>query len=130
MKMNPLTPKPSYYNVVHSIDKHKDDDDPNTVYYCNYCSTRLHYQSTDQETGKRIFLYLKCNIEYIPANQLVKHSSHFETPAGKNKELLTATIDGDPKASSSQYTDKQQNLSPLFKALEQRGFRFTHYKEH
>jgi hypothetical protein len=127
MKVDPITPKPSDYNAAHFIDRH--DDDPNTIYFCNYRNTRLHYQSTDQETGKRIFLCLKCNIEYIPANQLVKHSSHFETPQGPHKELLTATIDADPKAPSTQYVDKQQNLSPLFKALEQRGFRFTHYEE-
>ena len=127
--MNPLTPKPSDYNITHSIDR-QSDDDPDVTYFCNYCNTKLHYQSTDEQTGKRIFVCLKCNIPYIPANELVKRSSRFETPKGKNRELLTVTIDGDPKASSTQYVNKQRDLSPLFKALEQRGFKFTHYEEH
>src|SRR5215207_6738634 len=110
----------SDFNVVSTLDN--DNDDSNVTYLCSYCNTKLHYQSTDEQTGKRIFFCLKCNIEYIPANQLVRKASKFETPQGPNKELLTATTDEKPKASSTPYFSADRDLSPLFRALQQRGF--------
>ena len=118
---------PSDYNVISSLDN---DDDSSVTYFCNYCNTRLHYQSTDELTSKKIFYCLKCGIEFIPANQLVRKANKFETPAGPDRELLTATPNEEPKASPTKYVGSQQDLPPLFKALESAGLKFKHYEEH
>jgi hypothetical protein len=114
-------------NIVSTLDN---DDDDNVTYFYNYCNTRLHYQSTDEQTSKKIFYCLKCGIEYIPANQLVRKANKFETPAGPSKDLLTATPNEDLKASPTKYVGGQQDLPPLFKMLEGKGLKFTHYEQH
>jgi hypothetical protein len=121
---------PADFNTVSTLDNDNDNNDIVT-YLCSYCNTKLYYQSTDELTGKKIYLCIKCNIEYIPANQLVRKSSRFETPQGPNKSLLTATPieDIEGEASQTKYIGKQ-NLPPLFKALEGQGLKFTHYEEH
>ena len=91
---------PSDFNVALTLDNDSNDN-LSTIYYCSYCNTRLHYHSTDEPTGKKIFVCLKCGIEYIPANQLVKRSSRFKNPTGPQKELLTAAWNKDVKASST-----------------------------
>jgi hypothetical protein len=117
---------PSDFNVVSTLDN---DNDDIVTYHCNYCNTRLHYQSTDEQTSKKIFYCLKCGIEYIPANQLVRKANKFEVPEGPNKELLTATPTEDIGASQTQYIGKQK-LSTLFESLRGKGWKWTSYEEH
>ena len=118
---------PSDFNVVSSLDN---DNDGSVTYFCNYCNTKLYYESTDEKTGKKKYVCIKCGIELYPSNELVRKASKFETPQGQNKELLTATpADDDPKASSTRYVARQQNLSPFHKMLEGKGFKWVHYEE-
>jgi hypothetical protein len=121
---------PADFNTTSTLSN--DDGDDNVTYLCSYCNTKLHYQSTDGPTGKRIFYCLKCGIEYIPANQLMKKASRFETPQGAGREMLTAAPDRDTEPFPTRYTDKQRqkNLSPLFQGLKNRGFTIRHYEEH
>jgi hypothetical protein len=94
----------------------------------------LQYQVAFNRYGpayrEKDFLLFEVWYRIHPSNQLVRKANKFEVPEGPNKEMLTATPNENPKAFSSQYIDKQQNLSPLFKSLEQRGFKFTYYEEH
>jgi hypothetical protein len=134
MKPSDFSIKLPDYNVVSFLSpeqRNSSNDSSSTVtHLCSYCNTYLHYDRTDERTGKKIFVCTKCQIEYIPDNQHVRRASTLDAPEGPNKELLTATPNDSPKASSTRYVDKQQNLSPLFRALEQRGFTFRHYEEH
>jgi hypothetical protein len=118
-------PVASDFNVVSSLD----NDDNAANYFCNYCNTKLHYQTTDEGTGKHEFWCTKCGISFIPANQLVKKGSKFETPEGPNAEPLTASIDDNLVTSSTTYL-AAQNLPPLFESLKNKGFKWVHYEEH
>jgi hypothetical protein len=111
---------PSDFNTVSTLNN---DDSKANTYYCNYCNTKLHYQSTDKATGKHEFWCSKCGISFIPANQLVKRASKFETPQGPDREPLTASVDhSNTNASSTTYFEKQ-NLPPLFQSLKDKGFK-------
>lgn len=107
-----LTHKPSDYNVTSTLDN--DKDNPNTSYYCKYCSTKLHYQSTDEQTGKRIFGCSKCNISScIPGDDPdIRRSARFKHPKGADRELLTANINEDIKASGTPYYTKTKKEIP------------------
>jgi predicted SprT family Zn-dependent metalloprotease len=78
-----MNPSASEFNTVSTIDNDDNDSKTNT-YFCNYCNTKLNYQTTDETTGKQYWC-TKCGISFIPANQLVKRSSKFETPQGPDR---------------------------------------------
>jgi hypothetical protein len=128
-----MTINPADFNTTSTLSN--DDNDDNVTYLCSYCNTRLRYQSTDGPTGKKIFCCCHCGIDYIPANQLMKKASRFETPSGSGsdgRELLAADPQEDLRASPTRYVERERpgNLSPLFQALKNRGYKWTHYEEH
>jgi hypothetical protein len=104
-------------------------------YFCSYCNTRL--TPLTQEDMMGAYVCTKCTIEYWPNQQPVKKSSKFDLPGpatdshgnviGDN-DIPISVID-DPNKDVSSTTFKKQKLSPLFKALEEQGFKITGYEE-
>ena len=52
--MDPVKINPSDFNTISTLDNDKGDDG-SVTYFCNYCNTKLYYQSTDELTGKKIY---------------------------------------------------------------------------
>ena len=102
-------------------------------YFCSYCNTRLTpYTQEDMKGG---YVCTKCTIEYWPKQQPVKKSSKFDLPGpetdehdnviGDNNIPIAVIDDVNKDISTTSY--KRHKLSPLFKALEEQGFRITSY---
>jgi hypothetical protein len=124
-----VNPSPSDYNVASFISESDNEDSTTKTYFCNYCNTKLNFESTDEATGKNSFWCYKCGITFYPANQLVKRVSKFETPQGPNKEPLTASVDNSQNNMSLTAYSSKGNLPPLFKDLAGKGFKWLHYEE-
>jgi hypothetical protein len=113
----------------------KDSASAAEKYFCSYCNTRLTPLTQEDMIGA--YVCTKCTIEYWPQLQQVKKQSKFDLPGpptdshgnviGDNDIPIAVIDDVNKDVSSTSY--KRQKLSPLFKALEKQGFRFTSYEE-
>jgi hypothetical protein len=122
MDMEPPKLNHDYYAAINITDSSK----PTDVYFCNYCYRKLFYKEQDEETGKHIWWCTRCSYEFIPDNQLTKQKSTLKTP-GPDVDNIAIIDDVYEDGPSTSY--RKQKLSPLFKALEQRGFKITSYEE-
>jgi hypothetical protein len=121
----------SHYNGSNSLNN-KDDkviisseyfEDTRPSFICSICNQTL-IRLTDSSLQNTAFWCRNCSVEFNPEEENVRRESKLSVP-DRNIEPAVSTTPGIPDISIR----KEPELSPTFKALQQKGLRIKDYKE-
>ena len=98
-------------------------EDTRPSYICSICNQTL-IRLTDAGMNNTSFWCRNCTVEFNPEEENVRRESKISVP-DRNQETLVSNTPGIPDISIR----KEPELSPTFKALQQKGLRIKDYHE-